>query len=74
MRRFYLPEIDSEAGVAVLEGTEHHHARNVLRLEPGEEVSVLDGRGREFVCRIDSEGGRVRSHDVRPAHVSAVRA
>ena len=54
MRRFYLPEIDSESGRAVLEGTEHHHARNVLRLEPGEEVSVLDGRGREFVCRIDA--------------------
>jgi 16S rRNA (uracil1498-N3)-methyltransferase len=54
MRRFYLPDIDSESGRAVLEDTEHHHARNVLRLEPGEEVSVLDGRGREFVCRIAS--------------------
>jgi len=54
MRRFYLPEIHSESGRAVLEGTEHHHARNVLRLEAGEEVSVLDGRGREFLCRIDA--------------------
>jgi 16S rRNA (uracil1498-N3)-methyltransferase len=54
MRRFYLPEIDSESGRAALTGTEHHHARNVLRLEMGEEISVLDGRGREFVCRIES--------------------
>lgn len=54
MRRFYLPDIDSESGRAMLEGTEHHHARNVLRLEPGEEVCVLDGRGREFLCRIDA--------------------
>ena len=56
MRRFYLPEIDAESGRAVLEGTEHHHARNVLRLDVGDEISVLDGRGREFICRIDSIG------------------
>lgn len=54
MRRFYLSEIDSVGGRAVLDGNEHHHARNVLRLEAGDEVSVLDGRGREFICRIDS--------------------
>jgi 16S rRNA (uracil1498-N3)-methyltransferase len=54
MRRFYLPEIDSDSARAALEGTEHHHARNVLRLAPGEEISVLDGRGREFLCRINS--------------------
>lgn len=54
MRRFYLPEIDSESGRALLEGTEHHHARDVLRLETGEKVSVLDGRGREFLCRIEA--------------------
>ena len=56
MRRFYLPEIDCESGHAVLEGAEHHHARNVLRLEAGEDISVLDGRGREFICRIDAIG------------------
>lgn len=56
MRRFYLPEINSESGRAMLEDTEHHHARNVVRLEVGEEISVLDGRGREFLCRIEAIG------------------
>ena len=75
MRRFYLPEIDSEAGVAVLEGTEHHHARNVLRLEPGEEVSVLDGRGREFVCRIDSiDKKRARLAIIREIRAAAAES
>jgi len=56
MRRFYLPDIDAESGHAALTGSEHHHARNVLRLEAGSEVSVLDGRGREFICRIEDIG------------------
>jgi 16S rRNA (uracil1498-N3)-methyltransferase len=72
MRRFYLPEIDSDSGRAVLENTEHHHARNVLRLEPGEEVSVLDGRGREFVCRIELvEKKRTELTIVRETRASA---
>jgi 16S rRNA (uracil1498-N3)-methyltransferase len=72
MRRFYLPEIDGESGRAVLEGTEHHHARNVLRLEPGDEISVLDGRGREFICRIDSiDKKRTELTIVREARASA---
>jgi 16S rRNA (uracil1498-N3)-methyltransferase len=54
VRRFYIPDIDADSGRAALTGTEHHHARNVLRLEAGETVCVLDGRGREFLCRIDS--------------------
>lgn len=54
MRRFYIPEIDSDSGRAALTGSEHHHARNVLRLESGDKISVLDGRGREFICVIVS--------------------
>jgi len=56
MRRFYVPEIDGSIGVVTLVGDEHHHARNVLRLEAGEEVSVFDGRGHEFLCRIEKIG------------------
>lgn len=36
----------------ILEGTEAHHLVRVLRLKPGEEVTLLDGQGREAVCRI----------------------
>ncbi|HEV7701336.1 MAG TPA: 16S rRNA (uracil(1498)-N(3))-methyltransferase [Pyrinomonadaceae bacterium] len=53
MRRFYSPEINVDQNQLVLVGEEHHHARNVLRLEAGEDISVFDGLGREFLCRID---------------------
>lgn len=36
----------------VLDGAEAHHLLRVLRLCPGEEVALLDGRGREALCRI----------------------
>ncbi|MFL6375480.1 MAG: 16S rRNA (uracil(1498)-N(3))-methyltransferase [Pyrinomonadaceae bacterium] len=52
MRRFYVPDIDASLATVSLTGEEHHHARNVLRLENGDEVSVFDGMGSEFLCRI----------------------
>jgi 16S rRNA (uracil1498-N3)-methyltransferase len=42
-----------------LTGTEAHHARNVLRLQPGDRVVLFDGRGREATAEItalDSTG------------------
>ena len=51
MHPFFLaPEAWSEN--PVLDGAEAHHLLRVLRLGPGEEVGLLDGRGREALCRI----------------------
>ena len=51
MHTFFLaPEAWSEN--PVLDGAEAHHLLRVLRLGPGEEVGLLDGRGREALCRI----------------------
>jgi len=47
-RRFLVPpgELDAAGdGRALIRGTEHHHLRAVLRLRPGDEVSLFDGRG-----------------------------
>lgn len=39
-----------------LTGQEVHHLGRVLRLHPGDEVLVLDGEGREALCRIAAVG------------------
>ena len=42
--RFFVENIAEEV---VLSGDEYRHAKNVLRLKEGDEVTVLDGSGRE---------------------------
>ena len=36
----------------MLEADEARHLRDVLRLKPGDEIHVFDGKGREFQCTI----------------------
>jgi 16S rRNA (uracil1498-N3)-methyltransferase len=54
MHRFYLPP-ESCRGLSLrLDGREAHHALHVLRVQCGEEVTVLDGAGHELLCRVAS--------------------
>lgn len=56
-RRFYVTPADLEdapGGNAFIRDDEHHHLRRVLRLKPGDEVSVFDGAGRGFTGTIES--------------------
>jgi 16S rRNA (uracil1498-N3)-methyltransferase len=53
MHRFYVPRADIRQGRLRLEGREAHHARHVLRLAPGHEVTVLEGSGTVLRCRIE---------------------
>jgi 16S rRNA (uracil1498-N3)-methyltransferase len=54
MHRFYLPpEVCRQASLR-LDGREAHHALHVLRLQPGERVSVLDGAGNTFLCDVEA--------------------
>jgi 16S rRNA (uracil1498-N3)-methyltransferase len=52
MHRFYLPPEQCQGPTLFLTGREAHHARHVLRIHPGECVTVLDGAGQEFVCEV----------------------
>ena len=54
-RRFYAPPsaFSSNRQTLKLATEEVRHLRDVLRLEPGAEVYVFDGEGREFQCVID---------------------
>lgn len=53
MRRFYLPPHECQSDLLALTGGEARHAAEVLRIRPGEEAAILDGEGREFVCRAE---------------------
>jgi 16S rRNA (uracil1498-N3)-methyltransferase len=50
MHRFHVAP--NEWSSAILAGSEAHHARNVLRLQPGDRVVLFDGCGREATAGI----------------------
>jgi 16S rRNA (uracil1498-N3)-methyltransferase len=51
--RFYVPNLDASATQAVLSAEESHHLSRVLRLGRGDEVAIFDGRGHEFLARVN---------------------
>ena len=58
--RFFVDKIEDEI---VLDGDEFRHAKNVLRLTEGSEVTLLDGSGAEFSAVIAKvEKGRMLLH------------
>jgi 16S rRNA (uracil1498-N3)-methyltransferase len=59
MHRFYLPPESCRGNRLRLDGREAHHALHVLRLQPGETVTVLDGAGGEYGCEVEAAGKNV---------------
>ena len=51
--RFYVPDLLADRPAALPAGEAEHLVR-VLRLRAGDEVAVFDGRGNEYLARIDS--------------------
>ncbi len=53
-RRFYAPGLSfaADGKTVTLSAEEARHARDVLRLDRGDEVFVFDGAGREYRCDI----------------------
>ncbi len=58
MHRFYLPPAEWHPAALRLTGSEAHHARNVLRMQPGEKAVLFNGGGREITAEITSVSGR----------------
>lgn len=54
-RRFYAPPsaFDPNLENVRLAADEARHLRDVLRLQPGDDVYVFDGVGKEFHCRVE---------------------
>ncbi|HEU4834594.1 MAG TPA: 16S rRNA (uracil(1498)-N(3))-methyltransferase [Pyrinomonadaceae bacterium] len=53
-RRFHAPPTAFTQTTVTLTADEARHLRDVLRLKPGDEVYVFDGRGREFRCMVSN--------------------
>ncbi|NLH73962.1 MAG: 16S rRNA (uracil(1498)-N(3))-methyltransferase [Verrucomicrobia bacterium] len=52
MHRFFIAGVAPDSTELCLEGSEAHHALNVLRVETNSPVSVLDGAGSEYLCTV----------------------
>lgn len=52
MRRFFAECLDIDSSSVTLTGDEARHIKNVLRMKPGDEVLLINGRGEECLSRI----------------------
>jgi 16S rRNA (uracil1498-N3)-methyltransferase len=62
MHRFFISKPTHKTGSLILRGKEWHHCQNVLRAKVGDQVSIFDGEGTEFLCnirKIDSESAEL---------------
>jgi 16S rRNA (uracil1498-N3)-methyltransferase len=65
--RFFAPDLDPSRADVLLPEDEAKHLTRVVRLGAGDEVSVFDGRGHEFLARVaDASRHAVRLELVRP--------
>jgi len=53
---FYVPNRPEDTETIALSGEENHHLFRVLRIAPGEEVHLTDGRGGHATCRVLRSG------------------
>lgn len=64
---FFVDPADVHGDVVALVGAEAHHAAHVLRVRPGEPISVADGTGR-VIDAVVSRVGDVVDAEVREVH------
>ena len=74
MHRFYIPPNEWHADQIFLTAAEAHHARNVLRMQPGEKVVLFNGRGREMTSEITGfDGAQVQLRKLHEAETPPLR-
>ena len=59
-KRFFANIDNVRNGQAILEGTEHNHLKNVMRITVGEEVIIVCGDEFDYLCKVE-EIGRSRT-------------
>jgi 16S rRNA (uracil1498-N3)-methyltransferase len=69
MHRFFAPSLDAGDESVALPRDEAEHLTRVLRLGPGDEVAVFDGRGREYLARVSGPTAR---RDIRVQLLSRI--
>ncbi len=65
MHSFYLPEKITGDTVSISDAGQFHHLRDVLRLKVGDEVTVFDGEGNEYLCTIAGLDGKQATLEIK---------
>jgi 16S rRNA (uracil1498-N3)-methyltransferase len=74
MHRFYIAPEAWDPDILVLTGSEAHHCRNVLRLEPADKIVVFNGRGREITAEIvSSDAAEIQLRRLHEAQTQPLR-
>jgi len=73
-RRFYVPRDSIQNATAYLPPDQSHHLRDVLRIESGETVEVLDGEGAGYVGEVAFEDSVVVVRRLQPLPCLQTRA
>ncbi len=71
MQHFY---VDSEAvreETVCISGSDYNHIKNVLRMKPGEELTVVDGESREYLCEVSEYGEKTVLCRIKESRLSA---
>ena len=53
MQHFFVTPSQVDGTYIYIEGSDVNHMKNVLRMRPGESVSVSDGNNRKYVCQVE---------------------
>lgn len=54
--RFYIKKESQESCFVFLKDEEHHHLSRVARIKPGENVSLFDRQGSDYLARVEEVG------------------
>ncbi len=74
MHRFYISPENWNVSALALDESEAHHARDVLRLEPGDKAVVFNGQGREITAEVVEIGkNEVRLRKLHEAETPPLR-
>ena len=54
MQRYFINKENIKGNTIIIEGGDHHHIKNVMRMHPKEKVICLTNDSFEYLCEIDS--------------------
>ncbi len=66
-RRYFAPDLPAAGGLIPLDETEARHANQVMRVTPGDRVTLFDGRGHESPATVVKTGRRECVCEAEPA-------
>lgn len=71
--RFFISQEQIKGNEIFVTGDDVRHILTVLRMRPGDELLLLDGKGREYTVRITSTGKSEITTEILSAHEREIR-